>query len=72
MQLIDSPYYADANALDGANGNVPLSDFFSLSNQRSFTTITNLPYAPLFFEKYYEETGNPPTGPDGTFGEEDD
>lgn len=32
--------YADYNALDAISGNIPLSDFFSLSNQRSFTNIT--------------------------------
>jgi hypothetical protein len=74
MQLIDSPYYADANAPDGANGNVPLSDFFSLSNQRSFTPIAT-PYPPSKFTSYYTTLQNSvypvPTGPDGTSGEED-
>jgi phospholipase C len=57
--------YADANALDGAQGNIPLSDFFSLSNQRNFTNITT-PYPASFFQGYY--ANNPtytPTGPDG-------
>ena len=58
--------YADANALDGAQGNIPLSDFFSLNSQRNFTNITT-PYAPSFFENYYYNNPTyPPTGPDGT------
>jgi hypothetical protein len=75
MSFIDLPDkgYADYNAPDWGptRGHIPLADFFSLGNQRSFTTITNLPYAPNFFETYYQKTGNPPTGPDGTSGEED-
>ena len=75
MSFIDLPDkgYADYNAPDwgATRGHIPLADFFSLGNQRSFTTITNLPYAPNFFETYYQKTGNPPTGPDGTSGEED-
>lgn len=66
MQKIAPPYYADNNALDGANGNIPLSDFFRLSNQRNFTNITT-PYAASFFENYYYNNPTyPPTGPDGT------
>jgi phospholipase C len=63
MPPIAKPYYADYNALDGANGNIPLSDFFSLSNQRSFTNI-NTSYNAQFFEDYYAN-GHTPTGPDG-------
>lgn len=58
--------YADYNAIDRANGNIPLSDFFSLSNQRNFTNITT-PYSPSFFENYYVSFAPyAPTGPDGT------
>jgi len=63
MQQIAPPFYADANALDGAKGNIPLSDFFSLSNQRSFTNI-NTSYNAQFFEDYYAN-GHTPAGPDG-------
>jgi phospholipase C len=57
--------YADRNALDGANGNIPLSDFFSLSNQRNFTSIPVV-YQPDFYEDYYiNNTTYSPTGPDG-------
>jgi hypothetical protein len=76
--FIDAPYYADYNAPDWSADHetvVPLSDFFSLSNQRSFTNITNLPYGPSFFKSYYTTQQNGvypvPTGPDGTSGEED-
>jgi len=65
--------YADLNTLNGASGNVPLSDFFSLTNQRSFTPITT-PFPPSKFETYYSTPQNGvvpvPTGPDGTSGEE--
>jgi hypothetical protein len=67
--------YADLNTLDGASGNVPLSDFFKLTNQRSFTPITT-PFPPSKFETYYSTPQNGvvpvPTGPDGTSGEEDE
>jgi hypothetical protein len=67
--------YADLNTLDGASGNVPLSDFFKLSNQRSFTSIST-PFPPSKFETYYSTPQNGvvpvPTGPDGTSGEEDE
>ncbi len=75
MQPIDKPFYADYNTLDSANENIPLSDFFSLSNQRNFTTIST-PYNANFFKKYYSTLQNGvlpvPTGPDGTPGEEDE
>ena len=48
MPPIAKPFYADFNALDGANGNVPLSDFFLLNNQRTFTNIST-PYPPSRF-----------------------
>jgi phospholipase C len=74
MLEIAPPYYADANTLDSANNNVPLSDFFSTSNQRSFTSIST-PYNPAVFRGYYTTLQNGvypvPTGPDGTSGEED-
>jgi len=57
--------YADYNAPDWgpSRNNIPLSDFFSLNNQRGFTYI-NTPKAPGYFEKYYSETHATPTGPD--------
>jgi hypothetical protein len=74
MPPIAQPYYADFNTLDSANGNLPLPDFFSLSNQRSFTPITT-PYNPAVFRGYYTTPQDGvypmPTGPDGTSGEED-
>jgi len=57
--------YADRNAPDNVPPYVPLSDFFSLSNQHNFTSIST-PYPASFFESYYHN--NPsysPTGPDG-------
>jgi hypothetical protein len=75
MPPIAKPYYADFNALDGANGNVPLSDFSLLNNQRTFTNIST-PYPPSKFTGYYTTLRNGaypvPTGPDGTSGEEDE
>jgi phospholipase C len=75
MPEIAPPYYADANTLDSANNNIPLSDFFSVSNQRNFTNINNLPYGPNFFRTFYATSQNGvypvPTGPDGTSGEEE-
>ena len=44
--------YADANAPDGARGNVPLLDVFDQSWQRSFTRIST-PYPASFFQGYY-------------------
>jgi phospholipase C len=74
MQPIAPPFYADANTLDSVNSNVPLSDFFSLSNQRNFTNIST-PYPPSKFTGFYTTLQNGvypvPTGPDGTSGEED-
>jgi phospholipase C len=66
-------YYADFNALDWgpSRSNIPLSDFFSLSNQRVFTKIPNLPYPPSVFRGFYTSTGNLPTGPDGASGDGD-
>ena len=67
MSYVARPYYADYNAPDRGplNQNIPLSDFFSLSNQRNFTNIST-PYPASLFEGYYQN--NPsysPTGPDG-------
>jgi hypothetical protein len=43
MLQIASPSYADANAPDSQNGNVPLLDFFG--SYRDFTSIqTSVPY----------------------------
>jgi len=51
--------YADYNAPDNQQGNVPLSDFFSLSNPRSFTNITTAePFS--FFQTYHAKTGTKP------------
>ena len=80
MQFVDLPDkgYADYNALDWSTDHkthVPLSDFFSLSNQRGFTSIST-PYPPSKFTTYYTTPQNGvlpvPTGPDGTSGEEDE
>ncbi|HXM24293.1 MAG TPA: hypothetical protein VN948_23765 [Terriglobales bacterium] len=69
--------YADYNAPDWSTDHktvVPLSDFFSLSNQRNFTNILT-PYPPSKFTGFYNTPQNGvypmPTGPDGTSGEED-
>jgi hypothetical protein len=68
LQSIAQPYYADYNAPDWDSqhlNHVPLSDFFSLSNQRNFTSIST-PYPASFFESYYYVNPNySPTGPDG-------
>ena len=69
MNLIDQSGdngYADANALNGANQHIPLSDFFSLGNQRNFAKIPVV-YQPDFYEDYYMNNPSyPPPGPDGT------
>ena len=63
--IAQAPGYADSNAPDGLNGNIPLLDFFSLSNRRDFTAIST-PYSAEFFETYYFNNQNyTPTGPDG-------
>jgi hypothetical protein len=71
----DTNYYADANAPDNADNNVPLSDFFNVNAPRTFTIIST-PYPPSKFRNYYTTPQNgvlpTPTGPDGTPGEEDD
>lgn len=68
MGFIARPGYADFNAPDGQNGNIPLSDFFDqkyINNPRQFESINVYPlYTPTFFETYYSNTGYPPTGPD--------
>ena len=58
--------YADTNALDGAKGNIPLSDFFP-GPYRGFTSIlpTNSQYDTNYFLNYYSITGTQPQGPDG-------
>ena len=60
----DSTGYADLNALDSANGNIPLSDFFKASNQRNFTTIQTLKDAGYFRNYSVYNPGYIPTGPD--------
>jgi len=60
--------YADFNALDSANGNLPLSDFFPLwtgtgSVGRPFVSIST-PYSASFFQSYYTTHNATPTGPD--------
>ena len=55
--------YADYNAPDNQHGNVPLSDFFSLSNKRSFTNIAT-PQPFNFFQTYYARMGSQPEPPD--------
>jgi hypothetical protein len=66
--FIATPYYADFNALDWSpdhKTHVPLSDFFGLSNQRSFSSIPVV-YQPDFYEDYYMNNSTySPTGPDG-------
>jgi hypothetical protein len=55
--------YADYNAPDNQQGNVPLSDFFEVRNPRSFTKIgTAEPYT--FFQTYHAKTGAKPEPPD--------
>jgi hypothetical protein len=63
MGRIASPYYADNNAIDSLQGNVPLSDFFPLSTGRPFVQVPSS-YSPSFFESYYATYGAAPTGPD--------
>jgi phospholipase C len=60
--------YADRNALDAVNGNIPLSDFFPLwtgqgSTGRPFVNIPT-PYGADFFQSYYTAYSATPTGPD--------
>jgi hypothetical protein len=60
--------YADANPLDGGDGNTPLSDFFPLwtaqgSAGRPFVTI-HTPYSASVFQTYYTDHSATPTGPD--------
>ncbi len=72
MQKIDAPrnrcsdFVTETIFLIYRDLRVPLSDFFSLSNQRSFTNITT-PHAASFFRNYYiNNAPYAPTGPDGT------
>jgi phospholipase C len=59
--------YADENALDNVNGNIPLSDFFPLSSPRNFVPINPItPQNTNFFQNYYVNEGVQPMGPDGT------
>lgn len=61
--------YADGNAPDNQNNNVPLSDFFGLWNGGS--NPTPRPFQPIstdknyqFFQNFYANTGTQPTAPD--------
>jgi hypothetical protein len=65
MPEIAPPYYADANTLDSANNNIPLSDFFSTNNRRNFASIST-PYNPAVFRGYYTtlQNGVYPVQPD--------
>jgi hypothetical protein len=58
--------YADRNARDNQQGNVPLSEFFP-GPYRGFTSIlpTNSQYDTNYFLNYYGITGTQPQGPDG-------
>ena len=67
MQFIDQEGdkgYADRNALDGANGNIPLSDFFDTNDQRGFTNITPF-YSLSTFGDFYYGGSYTPEEPDG-------
>jgi Phosphoesterase family len=58
--------YADQNAIDNVNGNIPLSDFFLPGSYRSFTPI--IPATGLdkdYFLHYYTNNNVAPAGPDG-------
>jgi len=57
--------YADINAPDNQNGNIPLSDFFTLypSHPRPFVPITTT-FPASKFSTYYTDTGTVPIGPD--------
>jgi len=60
MPYIDGPPdngYADYNAPDNQNGNIPLSDFFQLSQPRPFLPITTLK-GYKFFQNFYQPTGS--------------
>jgi phospholipase C len=76
MTLIypNTNYYADANAPDGADHNVPLSDFFNVNSPRTFTDIAT-PYPASTFRSYYTTPQNgvylTPKGPDAISGEAD-
>jgi phospholipase C len=69
LPKIAPPLYADNNTIDSFNGNVPLSDFFSLytgsgSIGRPFVQIPITQYPPSFFQNYYATHNATPTGPD--------
>jgi hypothetical protein len=57
--------FADARAPDGANGNIPLSDFFGLGTARRFKSILTLNP-----QSYYTNNPAGPQGP-GDGGSED-
>ena len=62
---IAAPGYADANALDAGFGNIPLSDFFTLTTPRDFVPI-NSGHPADFFTNYFTvyDPGAVPAGPD--------
>jgi hypothetical protein len=69
---IAPPYYADVNARDHAQGNIPLSDFFPIpaNNPRTFVPILPAPGLDAnHFQNYYATPQNgvlpQPEGPDG-------
>jgi Phosphoesterase family len=69
LPKIAPPLYADNNTIDSFNGNVPLSDFFSLytgsgSTGRSFFQIPVTNFPGSFFANYYATHNATPAGPD--------
>jgi len=62
---IAAPGYADANAPDGGNNNIPLSDFFTLTTPRDFVPISS-GHSADFFTNYFTvyAPGEVPAGPD--------
>jgi len=64
-----NPYYADYNAPDNVNGNLPLSDFFTISpsSPRNFVYISpSASYPSTFFTGYFaNHPAELPIGPDG-------
>jgi phospholipase C len=69
---IAPPFYADVNARDHAQGNIPLSDFFSIPASSPRTFVPILPatgFDKSYFQNYYTTPQNgvlpQPEGPDG-------
>ncbi len=64
--------FADAFAPDFVRGNVPLSDFFTLTQPQAFAPIT-VPtgYGPSYFDNYFiSNPSESPIGPDGNDSED--